>query len=339
LKAEALADAGQLTDAMRLDPLNDKYVRQAALLAQSRAARGRDDLYERALAYWDRVEKIRPTHPGTPYNRGMIFRDVGKPTEAIAALRRSRELAPTWPKAIIAQAQLHDELGEKDQALAAYGRVNELSESPLLLYRAIDTDLDPSFAWAWLAIADSLPESDALPLYDRSGRYLRRLLAANRAAEARLRMSGDWEYRQSPDVVRLCQEAARRHLVFDDPGPRLRAALLLVDAGSSDLAEKLFVSEGDPVLGPNVAGELLEAWSLYVAASHRRAQARTKPDLESAHRLMAAAGARIDALLQTHSGEFDRLRDGAHGWTDAEYGALNQAVLAGKSADEAMNTE
>jgi len=321
LQAERLARGRDLRAAVRLDPLNDAYRRQLAAIAQEGAAAGRPWLYEEALWEWDRVEELRPTYPGTHYHRGWVYEAQGKPSQALGEYRRAVAAAPTWTKALVAQATLLEDLGQDEQALAVYGRLDALADSPLLKYRAVVDDLDPNFARAWLAIGDRQPATEARDRYVRAARYLRQVFAANRRMEGAWRLGGEWQHRQGEDLIELAEEGARRHLSFEDPGPRLRAALLLTDAGRLSLGERLFVVPGDAVAGEAFFGEILQGWASYVSSCHLGATGSH----EAAERLLPTAGQRIAGALSQQNA-VRVLPAGPYGFTSEELAELEAVV-------------
>lgn len=321
VQADRVARLGDVRAAARLDPLNDIYHRQLAMIAQQAADMGRTLLYDQALAEWARVERVRPTYPGTPYHRGRIYEARGAPSQALEEYRKAIALAPMWTKAIVAEARLLEGLGQDEQALEVYRHLDALSGSPLFSYRAVIDDLDPSFARAWLAIADHQPTAEAREQYVRTARYLRQVFAANRRMEGAWRAGGEWAAKEGPDLIELAEEVARRHLAFEDPGPRLRAALLLADAGLLPLAEDLFVLPGEELEGVVFFGEIVGGWSSYVSACHLRSTGKA----EAAERLLPAAAGRIRSAL-TWTDAVARIQDGPYGFTDEEIAALEAVV-------------
>lgn len=323
LRAASLASHGQLRQAASWDPLNDIYRRQIAMATHDAARRGDERLYDQALRYWHYVEFLRPTHPGTPYNRGLINEDLGRPDEAVSDYREAIELSPTWTKPYVALGQLYEDLGRRGEALEVYRRLDELSTGPLFDYPPVAEALDPNFAYAWLALGDEAPLSEARDLYVKACKYLRRVMGANRIMEGVWRNSGEWEQRQSPELARLAEEAAQRNLNIGDPGPRLRAALLLIDAGRSTRSAKAFIRDED------AAGrfeDMVEAWSYYVSASHLLAQRQ----LDRSDDLFILARQRLGDALQDADVQ-QRLREGPHGWRDGEFGGFERLL---KKAEE-----
>ncbi|MGQ9729839.1 MAG: O-antigen ligase family protein [Candidatus Zipacnadales bacterium] len=320
LCAAHFAQQGDLRRAMRFDPLNETYHQQLASLAHDVARRGREELYGVAFREWEEVWRLRPTFPGTPFNLAQIYIELGHTAQACAAYEEAERLAPTWVKAIVAHAILLEKIGKPDEALELYRQVDELSESPLFLYRGVDLDLDPGFARAWLALADVEPRAQARRRYVRTAKYLRQLLEANRTMEAVWRHSHEWEQRQGPELIDLCEQVARKQLVFDEPGPRLRGALLLVDAGLPQLAEKLFVPVGQ---GSGAASfrSLIEGWSSYVRGLHLRSQGQ----FEAAETLIGAAAKSLSVPLADPE-LVRKLQAGEFGLSQAEMSALRQPV-------------
>jgi len=332
IRAEALVRVGDLRAAVRLDPLNDLYRRQLAMVAQEAAGLSRPWLYQQALSEWSKVEGLRPTYPGTYYNRGRIYEAMGDPTDALREYGKAVDAAPTWTDASVAQARLLDDLEQHEHAMEIYRHLDALSRSPLFEYRAVIDDLDPNFARAWLAIGDDLPATDARGWYIRAATYLREVFAANRRMEGAWRVGGEWQQRQGEDLVDLAEEVARRHVSFEEPGPRLRAALLLVDAERLPLAQRLFIEPEKPVEGETFFGALLEGWAGYVSACHLRAKAAVQESAEererlgkAASRLVEAAGQRIGMALG-HQELVDALLAGPYGFSPAEMAGLKAVV-------------
>jgi O-antigen ligase/tetratricopeptide (TPR) repeat protein len=332
IHAAGLAAVGDYEAAARFDPLNDVYPREVALMAQQAARQGRPELYQRADAEWGRVQRLRPTYPGTPYNLGLIAQDQGDADRGLAEYREAEARAPTWTKAILAEAELLDNIGRHDEALRVYERLAGLAESPLFRYPAVSDDLDPSYAYAWLAIGDSEPADRARPLYVRAARYLRRVMAANRSMEGVWRQSGEWERKQSPELADLCEEVARRHVSFEDPGPRLRAALLLVDAGRPQLAEELLLPPRGRQAERALFERVMDGWADHVAATHLQTQGR----FEAADPLIRGAAAELSEALASPA--LASLRDGPYGWTEAEMAALRQPEQTAKALPPERST-
>lgn len=315
LRALSLAEAGDYASAARLDPFNDTYRRQMALLVQQQA-RSFPHLYNRAIAEWKSVARLRPTYPGTYYNLGRIAEERGRFEQALAEYQRAQHLAPTWTNALVAEAQLLEKMGHHKEALVVWKRLDTLADSPLFRYRAVSDDLDPNFARAWLAIGDSLPFEEAKPWYVRAARYLREVMAANRRMEGIWRHSGEWERRQNSELVELAIRVAQRHQTFRDLGPRLRAALLLVDAGQEEIAKELFVTKVCPPSQRELFEKVIDVWQAYVSASHLVAQG----NIEAARSVIG----NLAGELSARRFELYSLLRGRYGWSEAELRTLTE---------------
>lgn len=329
LRAESLAAAGDLEAAAQVDPLNEAYPRQLAVLAQNAAEGGRPELYARAIDEWRAVERLRPTFPGVHYNLGLIAEAQGDTQGALAEYRAAQALAPTWTTALVAEARLLQKLNREPDARNAWRRLDELSETPLFRYRAVVDDLDPNFAWAWLALADEASPDKAGELRVRAATYLRQVLAANRRMEGVWRHSGEWARRQGPELTELVEGVAAAHSDLPDPGPRLRAALLLVDADRRQVAEEFFLRPGMPPAERALFEDVIAGWGDHVAAMHLQAQGR----FEAAEALIRTAAPQIDAALA--SDRLPSLREGPLGWSEVEVAALREPI----EAAERLRTE
>jgi putative inorganic carbon (HCO3(-)) transporter len=322
LQAQSLADVQDFEAASRFDPLNEVYHRRLALMAQDAARSGRPELYSRATDEWHKVARLRPTFPGAHYNLGLIYEAQHDADRALAEYREAERLAPTWTDALVAEGRLLEKTQRAPQALTAWKRLDALSESPLFRYRAVTDDLDPNFAWAWIGIGDSLPWGAAQPLYVKAARYLREVAAANRRMEGIWVQSGEWDRRQGPEFAELAEEVAQRHVKFVDPGPRLRAALLLVDAGLEPRAEEQPVPPGTSERDRLASLALIRGWADYVEALHLQARGRD----DAAKALIRASAARLGGSLNSYP--VTSLRAGPHGWSDAEVATLNEPSAA-----------
>ncbi|MBM3471970.1 MAG: hypothetical protein FJX75_01695 [Armatimonadetes bacterium] len=321
LQAGSLAAVQDFEAASRFDPLNEVYHRRLALMAQDAARSGRPELYGRAIEEWHQVARLRPTYPGAPYNLGLIYEAQHDADSALFEYREAQRRAPAWTEALVAEGRLLEKTGRAPQALSVWKRLDALSESPLFRYRAVTDDLDPNFAWAWLGIGDSLPAAEAQPLYVKAARYLREVAAANRRMEGVWRQSGEWDHRQAA-LAELAEETARRHWEFTDPGPLLRAALLLVDAGLQSRAEEQPIPPGTREPDGLASLAAIRGWADYVAALHLRAQGRP----EAAENLFRESAAQMGSALR--SGRLASLRTGPYGWSDAEMATLNEPSAA-----------
>jgi len=312
---------GDLEGASRLDPLNPEYHINAALVAEQMGRAGRPGGYEAAIRDWQVVQRLRPTYPGASFGLGRIDEDSGKPGEALREYERAVALAPTWPKALVAEAQLLERLGQTGRALEVYRRLDALSESPLFRYPAVENDFDPCFAYAWVALAEVAPAQEARERTVGAARYLRQVLQANRTMEGLWRVAGEWEDKQGAQLKQLAETVARRHLAYKEPGPRLRAALLLVDSDQTALARALFVTPGEGITREQFFGRIIDGWSDYTASIGLR----EKGDGKGADALRQAAARRLAEAL-SRKDMVAELAQGPDGWSAAELTSLRSVA-------------
>jgi len=339
LHANSLAGAQDYQGASRLDPLNDAPHRQSAMMAQQVAAHGRPTLYGTAIGEWQVVQRLRPTYPGTHYNLALIYEALGRTDQALAEYADAERLAPTYTEALAAHVALLARTGNHAEAVRVYGRLDALLKSPLFRYRAVTDDLDPSVVYAWIALGDGAPPDEARTQYVRAARYLRQVTAANRRMEGIWRSSGEWQERQAK-MAALAEQVARRHATFPEPGPRLRAALLLVDAGRLQLARELFVRPGDDIAGEAFFGRIIGGWASYldgrssgIEAQLEAGRSLTKEQAEAKQGLadeeLQKGAAEIAGALQERDA-VEALRSGPDGWSEAELAALQQPLADAK---------
>ena len=321
LRAMQRAAWGDLEGASRLDPLDPEYHISAALTAEQRGRVGQPGGYEVATREWHLVQRLRPTYPGASFNLARIDEASDKPEEALREYERTVALAPTWPKALVAEAQLLERIGQKGRALDVYRRLDALSESPLFRYPAVENDFDPYFAYAWVALAEVAPAREAREWTVRAARYLRQVLQANRRMEGLWRAAGEWEDKQGAQLKQLAEIVARRHLAYKEPGPRLRAALLLVDSDQTALARALFVTPGKGITGDGVLGRLIDGWSEYTTSIGLRG----KGDQKGADALREAAAKRLAEPLKRRD-VVAELAKGPDGFSTAELASLRSAA-------------
>jgi tetratricopeptide (TPR) repeat protein len=321
LAALRRAASGDPEGASRLDPLNSEYHQTMALIAEQAGREGRPGAYEAALREWHAVERLRPTYPGVGYHLAQIAEDQGRPDEALKQYDRALALAPTWTKPLVAEAQLLERMGQQARALEVYRRLDALSESPLFRYLAVDNDFDPNFAYAWVALADRAPAEKARESTVRAVRYLRQSLEGSRAMEGLWRAAGEWEDKQGSELKQLAETLARHHLAFQDPGPRLRAALLLVDSDQTALARQLFVQPGGGVAGEGFFGLVIDGWSETLASLPLRARG----EQQAADSLARSAAADLSRAL-ARGDWVAQLRVGPYGWSEAELQSLRNVA-------------
>jgi len=123
----------------------------------------------------------------------------------------------------------------------------------------------------------------------------------------------------------LAERVARRHVPLGDPGPRLRAALLLAEVGRPGLGRQLFVRPGAGVMGEGFAGRIIDAWTEYLTTLRPGPDAEAK-EIEARRR---EAGRELAAALR-QSDLVAALRAGPYGWTDAELASLERVAEYGK---------
>ncbi len=76
--------------------------------------------YDEALAYFNQSLDLSPNQPGTVYNRGMCYAQMGKYPEAMADFNYALELDPDWSWALHWRGWVYFQLGETERAMIDY---------------------------------------------------------------------------------------------------------------------------------------------------------------------------------------------------------------------------
>lgn len=87
------------------------------------------EFQEETIAALKTARELSPTDPKLPYNLGVLYRSMGKPDDAAAALMEAILLRPIDQSALLELADLEVERGNRDEAKKLYERVLQLSPS------------------------------------------------------------------------------------------------------------------------------------------------------------------------------------------------------------------
>ena len=81
--------------------------------------------YMEALAAYDQVLSLVPTHAGACYNKGNALFSLGRYEEAVLAYDRAIQLAPQVPDAYVAKGNALERLGRRAEAQQAYDQAQQ----------------------------------------------------------------------------------------------------------------------------------------------------------------------------------------------------------------------
>ena len=145
-----------------------------ATAARARVLYRRKD-YRHALPLFDRALTLDPKNDEAHFYRGITLKELGRPADAVAAIRRSTELDPKHGDRFFWLGALEEQRGNRAAAEAAYARSVELEPAGELaakanrqigflrlrarqwtaalppLRRAVELDAGDPQAWLWLA--------------------------------------------------------------------------------------------------------------------------------------------------------------------------------------------
>lgn len=96
--------------------------------------------------------RLEPTSPSGYLRLGDIQQASGLPEEALASYRRAEERDPKSPLVKIAIADVLEYLHRRQEAIEVYKQIVDIEKSPYETVRAIPELVDPTYAYAHLAI-------------------------------------------------------------------------------------------------------------------------------------------------------------------------------------------